>query len=256
MQLMEQRNYPIAHSFHVAVMAELLAIRAGWPLQKREVLSCAALTMNVAMVDLQLNLRNQREGLTTTQRAAVEDHPAAAARLLMQCGVVDNEWLRAVLEHHETPDGAGYPRHIRDPGEAGLLLRACDVFTAKISPRAYRKSVNAGEATRIMFVKLGQNTADPFPAMLVKEVGIYPPGTLVKLASNEVGVVFKRGATAKTPSVIVLLTAKGRPLGEPEQRDTADAAYAIVSTLSLDKSLVAIDFEHIWCGKRRAASVA
>jgi hypothetical protein len=92
--------------------------------------------------------------------------------------------------------------------------------------------------------------------MLVKEVGIYPPGTLVKLASDEVGVVFKRGATAKTPTVMALLSAKGRPLGEAESRDTADPRHVIVSTMSLDKSLVAIDFEHIWCGKRRAAAVA
>jgi len=212
--------------------------------------------MNVAMIDLQLSLRNQREPLTHEQRAAVDDHPAAAARMLMQCGVMDNEWLRVVLEHHETLDGSGYPRRIRNPGEGGLLLRACDIFTAKLSPRAYRKAVNAGEATRHMFVKLGQNSADPFPALLVKVVGLYPPGTLVKLASDEIGVVFARGGTAKTPRVMALLSAKGRPVGEPVPRDTADAAYAIVAVMPLDKSLVAIDFEQIWCGRRRAASVA
>ncbi|MDB5801686.1 MAG: hypothetical protein JWL63_2625 [Rhodocyclales bacterium] len=251
MQLLEQRNYPIAHSFHVAVLAELLACRAGWDAARREMLSCAALTMNVAMIDLQLSLRNQRDALSPEQRAAIDDHPAAAARILMQCGVVDNEWLRAVLEHHETLEGNGYPRHIRNPGEAGLLLRACDVFSAKISPRAYRKPVNASEATRFMFVKLGQNKADPFPAMLVKEVGIYPPGTLVKLANDETGVVFKRGATAKTPVVKVLLSAKGLPQIESALRDTADAACAVVAVVSLDKSLIAVDFEQIWCGKRQ-----
>jgi HD-GYP domain-containing protein (c-di-GMP phosphodiesterase class II) len=252
-QLLEQRNYPIAHSLHVAVLADLVACRAGWDAARREMLGCAALTMNVAMVDLQLNLRNQRDALSKAQRAAIDDHPAAAARILMQCGVMDNEWLRAVLEHHETPDGTGYPRRIRNPGEAGLCLRACDIFSAKISPRAYRKAGNATEATRIMFAKLGQNSADPFPAMLVKELGIYPPGTLVKLASDEIGVVFKRGATVRTPLVMALLNAKARPLPEPAQRDTADAAYAIVAVVSLDKSLVAIDFEEIWCGRRRAA---
>ncbi|MDB5815760.1 MAG: hypothetical protein JWM03_1171 [Rhodocyclales bacterium] len=250
MQLLEQRNYPIAHSFHVAVLAELLACRAGWDAARREALSCAALTMNVAMIDLQLSLRNQRDALTAEQRACIDDHPAAAARILMQCGVADNEWLRAVLEHHETLDGAGYPRHIRNPGEAGLLLRACDVFSAKISPRAYRKPVNASEATRFMFVKLGQDKADPFPAILVKEVGIYPPGTLVRLASDETAIVFKRGVTAKTPLVKVLLNAKGLPSIESVQRDTTDAAFAVSSVVSLDKSLVMIDFEQIWCGKR------
>jgi HD-GYP domain-containing protein (c-di-GMP phosphodiesterase class II) len=255
-QLLEQRNYPITHSMHVALLAEMVACRAGWDAARREILGCAALTMNVAMIALQLSLRNQREALTKAQRALVEEHPAAAARMLMQSGVMDNEWLRAVLEHHETPEGTGYPRRIKNPGEAGLLLRACDIFATKISPRAYRKAVNAGEATRSMFVKLGQNAADPFPALLVKEVGIYPPGTLVKLASDEIAVVFQRGTTAKTPLVMALLSAKGLPFSEPTPRDTVNAAYAIVAVMPLDKSLVAIDFEQIWCGRRRAATLA
>ncbi len=188
MQLQEHRNYPIAHSFHVAVLAEMLGRRANWDTPKRETLGCAALTMNVAMINLQLTLRNQREPLSAEQRVLVDEHPAEGARILMQCGVTDNEWLRAVLEHHETTDGTGYPRHVKNPGKGALLLAACDIFAAKLSPRAYRKPINGSEATRITFVKLGQDASNPFPAMLVKEVGIHPPGTLVKLVSGEIGV--------------------------------------------------------------------
>jgi hypothetical protein len=50
--LMEQRNYPIAHSMHAAIIADLVARRIGWDVSARTSLTAAALSMNVAMIDL------------------------------------------------------------------------------------------------------------------------------------------------------------------------------------------------------------
>lgn len=253
MQLLEHRNYPIAHSFHVAVLAELLARRANWSPEKRMSLKCAALTMNIGMIELQLSLRNQRETLNADQRKSIGAHPAEGAKLLIQCKVQDDEWLRAVLEHHEMPDGTGYPRKVKAPSDLALVIGAADIFSAKLSPRAYRKPVIGSEATRIMFTKLGQDAANPWPAMLVKEVGIYPPGTLVKLVNGEVGVVFKRGESAKSPAVMCLINAKGMPFLQPVQRATdSEPGLAIASVLPLDKAIVGLNFEQIWCSKQRA----
>ncbi|GAB4061170.1 HD-GYP domain-containing protein [Uliginosibacterium sediminicola] len=246
-QLMEHRNYPIAHSFHVAVLVELLAARAGWPQAERERLCCAALTMNVGMLQLQLSLRNQRESPNAAQREQIRNHPAESARILMQCGVEDREWLRAVLEHHETLDGTGYPRKVKNPSELAQLIRVCDVFSAKISPRAYRKPVLASEATRILFAQQGQDPSSPWPGMLIKELGIYPPGTIVKLVNGEVAVVYKRGATAKAPLVKTLINAKGLATIDPFQRNCAEADFAIAAVMRPDKSLVGLDFKQIWC---------
>ena len=256
MQLLEHRNYPIAHSFHVAVLAEMLGRRAEWTVERRETMICAALTMNISMIDLQLTLRNQRDALTAEQRKAVNEHPMESVKHLMQCRVDNDEWLRAVLEHHETPDGKGYPRKVSNPSEKAMLIGACDNFAAKLSPRAYRKPIIGSEATRITFVKQGQDKANPFPAMLVKEVGIYPPGTLVKLANGEIGVVSKRGATFKTPIVTSLINTKGLPFLEPVLRSTQEPAYGIASVLPLDKALVGLNFEQIWCGKKRSVAMA
>ncbi|MFT3735097.1 MAG: HD domain-containing phosphohydrolase [Rhodocyclaceae bacterium] len=250
MQVLEHRNYPIAHSMHTAVLACLLARRAGWDDDKRETMLCAALTMNIAMIDLQLTLRNQKENPTAEQRARINDHPAESAKALMACRVDDNEWLRAVLEHHELPDGTGYPRHVKNPSELALLINACDIFAAKLSPRAYRKPVVGSEATKILFTKLGQNPANPWPGMLVKEVGIYPPGTLVKLVNGEIGVVYMRGPTAKSPLVMGLINSKGMPFLEPVQRKTDEPGCGVAAVMPLDKALVGLNFEQIWCRKK------
>lgn len=248
--LLDQRNYPVAHSLHTALIADMVARSAQWPLAERLSLVSAALSMNIAMFDLQLRLCNQTERPSAEQRALITEHPASSARQLIVCGVNDDEWLRAVLEHHETPDGQGYPRKVKNPSKLAMLLHTADVFTAKVSPRAHRKPMIPSEATRSVFTKLALDGANPFPAMLVKCIGIYPPGCIVRLANGETGAVFKRGASAKSPVVAVLLNANGIPVLKPVLRDTAaDPAYAVGMALSRDKIMIGVNFEQIWSAK-------
>ena len=245
--LMDHRNYPVAHSTHTAFVADLVARRAGWAEPARLSVCCAALTMNLAMLRLQLTLCAQRETLTPEQRRAINEHPMESARLLIMAGVNDDEWLRAVLEHHECPSGTGYPRKVTNPGEPGLLLHTADVFAAKVSPRSHRKPMMASEATKEVFTKLGLSGLNPFPALLVKVVGIHPPGAIVRLVNGEMGVVKQRGPSPKTPLVRVLVSSKGLPVLSPVERETwSNQGFAIASVMSRDKALIGLNFEQIW----------
>lgn len=246
MQLSEQRNYPAAHAFFTATLADIMAQHAGWDEDRRFSLLCAALSMNVAMHELQQHLRNHRGGLSPEQKSLVDDHPAAGVRMLMECGVDDREWLRAVLEHHERTDGTGYPRKVSALSELSLLIQSCDMYTAMVSPRGYRPQLNGSEAVRQVYVASGGGKSNPFGALLVKEIGLYPPGTLVKLANGELGVVFQRGEGAKTPIVMTLINAKGLRCADPIRRDTSQAGCEVVGVIPPEKSMVSVQLEKIW----------
>ena len=55
---------------------------------------------------------------------------------------------------------------------------------------------------------------DEAGAALVKGLGVYPPGAFVRLASEEVGVVLRRGISATTPRVAIVTNRLGMPTGE------------------------------------------
>ena len=59
MILTDQRRYGVVHSVHVAILCNLVAQRLGWSDMRRTSLVCAALTMNLAMVELQATLCSQ-----------------------------------------------------------------------------------------------------------------------------------------------------------------------------------------------------
>ena len=222
------RQYGIHHSVHTAIIARLVAQRLAWPQQNMVSAFKAALTMNLAMLELQGQLAEQRTPLTEAQRLAVREHPQRAVEMLQQAGITDGEWLSAVAQHHEERDGSGYPNAIRNPSELAMLLHRADVYAAKLSARATRQAKAADEAGREIF---RQDPGHPITAALVKEFGIYPPGTFVALASGETGIVVRRGPTVMTPVVAALTTLYGDALAQPQRRDTSQPLYAIVGVL-------------------------
>jgi hypothetical protein len=77
--------------------------------------------------------------------------------------------------------------------------------------------------------------------MLIKIVGIYPPGTYVRLACGEIAVVVRRGASAHTPRVCSLMSTAGMPLGEPVPRDTTLPKFAIDAIVCKGRVMVLVD---------------
>ena len=221
-------NYGVAHALHTAALCGLLSRRMGWPNSKCSSLIGAALTMNISILDLQGELATRGSRPTAAEQEIINDHCLVSARMLRDVGLGDEDWLQTIEQHHEIPGGGGYPRNITEPSEMAQLLRLVDVFTAKHSPRAGRQSLPAHQAARELFV---QSKGNPMASLLIKELGIYPPGCYVKLASGEVGIVIEVGANAKTPVVATITNTSGDALLQPIRRDTAQSRYAVVDTV-------------------------
>ena len=222
-------EYGTNHSLHAAIATCLVAQRLGWDAASTQTAFKAALTMNLAMLELQGQLASQATPVTAAQRQAIDAHPLGSVRMLELAGITDADWLRAVAEHHEVPDGSGYPKGLREVSEVASLVRRADVYTAKLSARKGRDSMAADQAGRTMFM---QEPGHPMAAALAKEFGVYPPGCYVKLASGETAVVVKRGASVTTPLVAALTTPGGEALADPEARDTSKRETAIACVVN------------------------
>ncbi|HEX6708420.1 MAG TPA: HD domain-containing phosphohydrolase [Albitalea sp.] len=226
--------YGLAHAIHCALICLLVARRLGWEDAKVTSAMKAALTMNISTLELQGRLAVQGVPPTTAQQALLAEHPTRSAEMLRAAGVDDELWLAAVQQHHERRDGSGYPGRIAEPIDVAQLLRHVDVFMAKISPRAMRVPLNTQLAARQLFQ---EDKGGPVSAAIVKEVGIFPPGELVKLKSGEQAVVVRRTANASTPMVASITDRSGMPVVSTVVRDTSRPEFGIAS-MDTDKGLV------------------
>lgn len=221
-------SYASRHAVHTATAACLAATRLGWSITQRQCVLRTALTMNIAMADLQNRLVTQVSPITTLQRAEIRSHPERSAAMLEMAGVTDPDWLEAVRQHHEEDDGSGYPCRPASVHEVAQLVHSADCFTAKLSPRLKRQPMLADAAARLQYQA---SRGGAMSAALIKEFGLYPPGCAVRLKSGEVGMVMRRGGSASTPLVAVVADRSGIVLTEPASRDTSRPDTAIAAVI-------------------------
>ncbi|MBS7349397.1 MAG: phosphohydrolase [Comamonas sp.] len=225
----ELRNYCATHSMLTAVICTLVAHETlNWPAPHIRTLASAAMGMNLGMAALQDELALQGGPLTAAQAQAIDSHADRSVALGKELGISDPIWEMAVQYHH-----------YRDPGplaekpigrQMARLIQRADIFGARIAPRAARHASAATPAMKACYYDETQ-AVDEAGAAIVKTLGIYPPGTWVQLASDEIGVVIQRNAHAATPKISVFLNNQGIPC-EPLPRDTALPRYKIKQTIA------------------------
>jgi hypothetical protein len=235
-------HYASRHAMHAAITTQLAVRRLGWEASTSDQLFRAALTMNLGMAELQNRLATQVSPPTELQKQQIRDHPLRSAELLEAAGVASGDWIQAVAQHHERPDGSGYPRGLTDVAELAWVLSRVDAFTAKFAARSLRPALAADVAVRQFFQSSPQ---DPVTAAIVKEFGLYPPGCVVRLKTGEVGIVMRRGETAATPLVVVLRNAAGDVLPTPLRRDTARSEHAVAAVLPAQALRVRLPLERL-----------
>jgi HD-GYP domain-containing protein (c-di-GMP phosphodiesterase class II) len=225
----ELRSYSAMHAMLVCVAAELAARQVlNWPQEMVDALGKVALTMNISMTSMQDELALQTLPLSATQRHVVEVHAAFSAEFLKDLGVDDSVWLEAVFHHLDQTPG---PLAQRSPTlRIARLIQRANVFTAMLAPRASREPMQPGLAMQACYFDENREV-DEAGAALIKVLGIYAPGTYVRLATQEVAVVVRRGANTTTPRVAVLVNRQGMPTAEPMFRDTSQKDYRIIATV-------------------------
>lgn len=235
--------YALAHSVHCALVGLLMARRLGWEETRTRTLMRAALTMNIAILDLQGRMAAQGAPPTPPQMEMIRAHPGEGVKMLQAAGVADDAWLAAVADHHERADGSGYPQGLREVGELATVLRSIDVFMAKMAPRALRAPLPPQQAARQLYQESGGSSV---AAAIIKEFGIYPPGEFVQLKSGELAVVVRRSADARTPMAASVTDRHGMPHVNTVLRDTAKAEFAITATASESKFVLRMPPERLF----------
>lgn len=230
MMHLEHTSYAISHSLQTAFVASLAGTRLGWSDKDRLTLIRAGLTMNIAMLDLQNVLAQQSGPLSPDQRAEVDTHAKRGRELLEAANVTCTDWLHTVEHHHVTSDGSGIPKDRSDLSKLACMIHYADVYLARISPRASRVAQPVNVAARDMFMK-GGGGENPYTAAIIKEMGMFPPGSFVKLANGDTAVVVRKGDTAATPQVHSLIGADGWVFPDSKSRDTSKAEFKVVSSV-------------------------
>lgn len=241
-QMLSQSHYGYCatHALLCAVTCQIIAPLAEIGGEERLALTRAALTQNIGISRLQDSLAHQVQPLSDAQKDTVQNHPTTSAAVLRERGVTDQLWLAMVQDHHESPDGKGYPNGKTNLTNTQQLLRMADLFVARISPRKSRRGLAPNLAVGNIYIE-AQETSSQLGAIFVKQLGLYPPGTYVRLKSDETALVVRRGSRVNTPLAMAIADEQGMPLSVPSKRDTQYPGYSIQSPVAPEEVKIRVD---------------
>nr|WP_315188199.1 HD-GYP domain-containing protein [uncultured Albidiferax sp.] len=197
-------DYTYMHS--VAVCALMVGLALQLKLEPAQIRSAGmgGLLHDLGKALVPLEVLNKPGKLTPAEFAVVQAHPAQGHKLLVECLTDDPAVLDIVLHHHEKVDGSGYPNGHQ--GDAISLLAkmgaVCDVYDAITSDRPYKKGWDPSESLKKMAEWTNGHLDTQVFHAFVKSLGIYPTGSLVRLASGRIAVVTGQSASSLLKPIV------------------------------------------------------
>lgn len=240
--------YGIRHGIDTAVVALLVAHALKHGDAEINSMVLAALSMNIGMLEHQERLQSTETVLGQADLDLIRAHPQTSIRLLLRAGIDDLAWLAAVAQHHENEDGSGYPMGLRslEICVGAKIIMLADRYCARVSLRGYRKTMLPNAALRDILLEANGTLNAPLAAVLIRELGIYPVGTCVRLINGEIAIVTRKGANSTAPHVQSLVGPRGAPLDVPVRRDSKTDLHAIRDVLGFEQAGLDMALARLW----------
>jgi putative nucleotidyltransferase with HDIG domain len=210
-------NYTFTHMVNVSILTMAQARALGIDGALLREFGIAGLMHDIGKVRTPAEILNKPDRLTDDEFAIMRRHVVDGAAILRRTPEIPQMAPIVAFEHHMRIDGTGYPANVHRPtlNVATMLCSIADVYDAMRSQRKYQQ---AHPTDRIRAV-LERNDGHQFDQHLVRRfvqlIGIYPPGNLVRLNTQEIAVVLRVYAPdPHRPRVRVVIDARGARLAK------------------------------------------
>jgi HD-GYP domain-containing protein (c-di-GMP phosphodiesterase class II) len=179
------------HALNVSVLAVMIGKKAKLSSDEMHELGIGALFHDVGKSRIEKKVLKKKGPLTRAELAVMQLHPRYGTEILTKCGIQEAGVLRTLMEHHEQMSGQGYPAGLKGEKISKLarIVRIADAYDNLCNNPDPENRMTPYEALSHMYTKQpGQMDLDLF-SLFVSILGIYPPGTVVRLSNGEVGIV-------------------------------------------------------------------
>ena len=155
------------HIRRVAEYSKVLAMQLGFTEEQADVIKMASMMHDIGKLLVPSAILEKPGKLTDEEYAEIKNHTTYGDKLLKD---VEGEVLicarKIAYEHHERPDGKGYPRSLKKNSISieGKIVAVADVYDALTSKRSYKDAWDSKEA----YDEIVKNSGTQFDKTVVK----------------------------------------------------------------------------------------
>jgi HD-GYP domain-containing protein (c-di-GMP phosphodiesterase class II) len=237
-------EYTYAHCVNVSILSVAMGHSLGLSRAALANMGVAALLHDIGKLMIPKEVLRKPDRLSAEEWGLMQRHPVEGLKTVSRVPGLSSltvDLLNVTFQHHQTPDGKGYPRVARESHLAVMsrIVAVADCFDAMTAHREYRKRPFTGyEALRLL---LGPDRARYDSGALwalVQTVGLYPAGTLLVTDSGHLLVSLSPNLDdVRRPNCLVLARPDGSMPADshPEMWSPMPAEYRVTRVLDPDE---------------------
>jgi HD-GYP domain-containing protein (c-di-GMP phosphodiesterase class II) len=240
-------EYTYYHCTNVSILSVALGQRLGLNRQMLIDLGIASLFHDLGKIDVPNEVLNKPTKLEDSDWRIIKRHPVWGVKSLLKIRDIDDFTIRAALvafEHHMNIDHSGYPQAKNNYALDlfSKIVSIADRYDAMTSARVYSKTPLKSDKALSILMEDDQSLLDPLLfKFFVNMIGVYPIGSLVKLSTNELGLVFENDTESLFRPRVVLISdssgnwIKGQVVDLREKNEKNDYIRSITMTMDPKK---------------------
>jgi len=204
--LKNRDEYTATHCINVCILALTFGRSLDLDDEPLHKLGMGALLHDIGKMQVPDEILNKPGRLSKAEFEIMKGHPTHGHAMLVDDHELEAESLHVVLHHHERLDGGGYPQGLAEV-DIPLLTRIAsivDVYDAITSDRCYHDGVSPALALENLFKWSKGNFDVRLLEQFIKCLGIYPIGSVVRLNTNEVGMVVATDHDHRVKPIVLL----------------------------------------------------
>ena len=155
------------HVRRVAEYSKILALKLGFNEEQAEIIKNASMMHDIGKLLIPSEILEKPGKLTDEEYKEIKNHTVYGDKLLKD---VEGDVLvcarKIAYEHHERPDGKGYPRGLKGKSISieGKIVAVADVYDALTSKRTYKEAWDSKQA----YDEIIKNSGTQFDKTVVK----------------------------------------------------------------------------------------
>lgn len=182
---------PQQHAVTVSMLAMMIAKQLNYTKEQIIDVGIAGLMHDIGKLKIPQDFFTNREISAEKRKFIIEKHPQYSVDFLSLSPNIPSEIKTIVLEHHEFADGSGYPagKTLNQLNPLSLIVSLVNYYEKLCFPYKAIKPLSPSQALSYIF-KHKKKLFEPLQLnTFIKTMGIYPPGTVVKLSNDSIGIV-------------------------------------------------------------------
>jgi putative nucleotidyltransferase with HDIG domain len=179
------------HALNVATLSMMLAKNLKLSANDIKAVGMGALFHDIGKLKIPSQILRKTTALSAPEQNLLKLHTKYGVELV---GLTDSFPLQAwpiIEQHHELIDGSGYPKGLTELQIDKLARIVCVVncFDNLCHPLDISKARSPHHALSYMYRSMKGKLPELEMRVMIKMMGVYPPGTIVQLSDQRIGIV-------------------------------------------------------------------